>query len=207
MNHSDANLLMSLRYYYDAGLSKPNPSLESIFQAKEVMDALSKVSIVDLMAYFVIHEEDWSFSPSDIPQFSSLDDCWNVIDKLVRSGLDGVNYKKIGFFLRAYPKKEMADQKYGENHIKCAALMGLCVVNKGGWKNAFSYAYECLSDQAKKSLIAKLCLGIRLIRGYFIQGQSDIFLENALNCLSESTKKRRLSNIKLLIEIVKSELL
>lgn len=197
----------ALRFYFDKSLRVPCPEEASINDAKKVLSALSMVSTHELIQYFISEKENIRITSGLIPQFSSLEDCFNAVDKLVRSGMDGVHYEKVGFFLRTRQRKTGADRKYGENHIKCAMLMHLCTIEYGVRKNAFSYAYEQLDNETKVKLRPKLCLGMDIIRAYFVQNQLDSYLTQTLACVSESTQKRRMSSIKSLINTVKSDLL
>lgn len=205
MNINNYSLSIALRFYNDASLRLATPTQETIAEANSVLSELSKISIYELMSNFK-SEGDIEYTSASIPQFSSIDDCFNGIDRLVRSGLDGVPFEKMGFFLRTSRRKKGADQKYGENHIKCAEMMGLCHINKVVWKNAYSYAYEKLEDDIKLAIRSKLCLGITIIREYFINGENETYLSYALSCLSESTRKRRMPNLRTLVTTVKSDL-
>ena len=196
-----------MRFYYDTPLRISSPDDSSVNEAVSILYALSKLSFDEILSYMKKREENWSFASADIPQFSSFSDCFVAVDKLIRSGLDGVSFSHMGFFLRNTQRKKSADCKYGENHSKCASMMGLCKTDKGVWTNSFGVAYEKLDEGLKDNLQPKLCLGIKLIRGYFLNGESQTFLEEAMNTLSDSTRKRRLSNIRTLIETVKKEII
>lgn len=201
------NIDNALRFYFDDMLRNGMPSQNSIEQAKAVFKSLFELSIDTIFIELTREKEDGPFVSGDIPQYSSLSDCFLIVDKLIRSGLNGISYTQAGFLLRTNQRRKGADCKYGENHAKCASLMGLCrVENSKIWKNSFTYAYEGLDESIKKSLRPKLCLGIKIIRGYFQHSESDVFIQEAMSCLSESTKKRRRPNIMRLINAVKESL-
>lgn len=197
---------VNLSFYYNIELRTDIPNDESIIKAKEILYTLSRVSTKEVVDELSKLTQTEVFTSSTIPQFSSLDDCFDSVDKLVRSGLDGVSFARMGYFLRTNSRKKGADCKYGENHSKCAGLMGLCRIQNGVWRNSYSFAYEALDEATKIKIRPKLCLGIGLIRGYFINEQSESFIQSAISCLSESTQIRRKSNIKTLIETVKQDL-
>lgn len=203
MKNSQTN---HISFYYNSNLRSSTPTDESIIAAKDILYALSSVSTKDIICELSKKTETEVFSASTIPQFSSLDDCFESVNKLIRSGLDGVSFARMGYFLRTNHRKKGADCKYGENHSKCAGLMGLCRIQNGVWRNPYSYAYESLDDATKIIIRPKLCLGIGLIRGFFVNGQSEQYIQSAMSCLSESTQLRRKSNIKTLIETVKQDL-
>lgn len=197
----------AVSFYTNKELKNGVPSETSISEANAILESLCKISTSEILMRLEMISEDWEFSCSDIPQFSSLEDCYLSVDRLIRSGLDGITYARMGFLLRTGNRKKGADCKYGENHSKCAGLMGLCRIDKGIWRNSYSYAYESLPDKLKSSLQPKLCLGIKLIRGYFKNEESEEFLKEALHCLSASTHRRRISNIRTIIQFVKKDLL
>lgn len=192
-----------MRFYQDNHLRKANPSTEDVDVAQLILYALHKISINDILSELALNHEDWDFKAGEIPQYSSLKDCFRGVDCLVNSGLQNVPYVQMGFFLRTQPRKRGADTKYGENHAKIAAMMGLCCLDKAIQPNAFSYAYESLDVNVKTAIQPKLCLGIKLIRGFFLNGESLQFITDSIACLSESTRKRRLPNILYLIKTVK----
>ncbi len=204
MNTSQSN---AFRFYFDDMLRNGVPSDESIKQAKSVFNSLLEVNIEAIVTELARLNESIVISSSDIPQYSSLPDCFHFVDKFIRSGLDGISYPQAGFLLRTNQRKKGADCKYGENHAKCAGLMGLCRIEKGKiWRNSFSYAYEEQDYSMKESLMPKLCLGIKMVRGYFQHLGSDGFIQETMSCLSESTKKRRKPNIMRLIYTVKESI-
>lgn len=194
-----------ISFYTNSDLRTSTPTDESIVAAKDILCALSSVSTKDIICELSKILKTEAFTSSMIPQFSSLDDCFESVNKLIRSGLDGVSFARMGYFLRTNQRKKGADCKYGENHSKCAGLMGLCRIQNGVWRNSYSYAYESLDDVTKIGIRPKLCLGIGLIRGFFVNGQSEQYIQSAMSCLSESTQLRRKSNIKTLIETVKQD--
>lgn len=196
----------ALRFYFDGALRNGIPQSKEILEAKYVLDSLIECPLNVLIKYFSNNTETFLPSPSQIPQFSSLDDCFEAIVKFVRSGLTETDFKKIGFFLRKKPRKDGAETKYGENHIKCAELMGLCSINKKVVLNAFSYAFEYCDENKRKILKPKLCLGIPIIRNYYTHNQDTDNLYKNLSCLSESTIKRRKTNLYSIINLINNEL-
>lgn len=204
----NSNLHDASRFYFDVMLRNGVPSEETREQAKAVFNSLLKIEDYAIMTELTRQKEEVSFSSAEIPQYSSLFDCFLLVDKLIRSGLNGISYSQAGFLLRISQRKRDTDCKYGKNHAKCASLMGLCLVENGKvWRNSFTYAHEMLDDSIKESLMPKLCRGIKVIRGYFQHNESDIFIHNAMSCLSESTQKRRSHNIIRLINVVKESII
>ena len=109
--------------------------------------------------------------------------------------------------LRVEKRKEVADKKYGENHIKTAAQMGLCSFrNCMANSNTLGSMFIKLSEEERDNLLPKLCLYVPIIHNYFKLGATDEIRDNMLSILSLTTQKRRRSNVNTIIETVKKAL-
>lgn len=162
--------------------------------------SLSKIIEIVKSAYI-----PFEINKANIPQFSNIDDCYYGVPKgISESGWEWAVFKKIGFLLRRSPRKDGADQKYGENHSKIAMMMGLTRIerNKGVALTDFGKFILTLEPGQQENLKAKLCFRIPLIQNYFCSGKNENVITDCKNILSESTYKRRLSNIRKLISIV-----
>lgn len=207
MKNPNNQLERALSFYYSENLRFHSVTSLNIEEAQAILSALFEIPINVIIKKINENNIHDKFYPHDIPQFSSLDDCFTSIIKLVHSGLDGVSFQKIGYFLRTIQRKRGADFKYGENHSKCAALMGLCHIDKGVWTNPFSFAFERLDITAQSLLRPKLCLRIPLIQAFYKHNKSQEFLELSLTCLSDSTMIRRKPNVIKLINVVEESLI
>lgn len=159
----------------------------------------------------IIRKENQMFaiSKADICQFSDFEDCYSkCVSVLVMSNLKNVSWEKMGFLLRSKPRKKGADTKYGENHGKTACQLGLLIMNLKHEFNVSELGYEFnkLSDDYKEQLKSKLCLYIPIIHNYFCSNKSEDLLKSYFSILSESTQKRRYSNVRKLINIVNEDL-
>lgn len=146
---------------------------------------------------------------ANIPQFSSFEDCYTGVSRgILESGLEWVDFNKVGYLLRVAPRKEGADKKYGENHSKIASMLGLVIIErgKGVGLTDFGRYHLSLNDIQRKNLMGKLSLRIPLIMNYFCQNEDESVVTDCRSLLSESTYKRRLSNIRKLIGIVRNQL-
>lgn len=145
---------------------------------------------------------------SDIPQFSNLEDSVFKVPVLVRDcGMEELSYTQMGFMLRVRPRKEGADMKYGENHAKTAAQMGLCAIrNCRIYSSYLGIAFNGLCKFEQELLIPKLVLFIPYIFNQYASKATYHEIIASLSMLKESTRKRRLSNIWKLIDIVNREL-
>ncbi|MCQ2218753.1 MAG: hypothetical protein MJZ33_09805 [Paludibacteraceae bacterium] len=172
-----------------------------------LVSILLKYSCAQILDIIKNDFKTYDIESKDIPQFSDFDDCYHsVIDKLVCLNIDGITYEKMGFLLRKpnTTRTPIADHKYGENHSKVAAAMGLCSFDKKHLlrPTAFGKCFQSLDSKDKLNLRSKLCLYIPLLQNIFVQGNTDDIMDKYLNILSESTQMRRRSNIKTLRTII-----
>ena len=158
----------------------------------------------------LIKEESVLFKidKKDIPQFSDFKDAYyNVPFRLANCGLKDVDYLRMGYMLRVEKRKDVADKKYGENHIKTAALMGLCnFVKCKANVNNFGNLFIQLSESERKDILPKICLYIPFIHNFFKKGGTDEVREEMLGILSVTTQNRRRSNVNTIIETIKRAL-
>lgn len=145
----------------------------------------------------------------DIPQFSDFEDAYYTVPfLLVNSGLHNIDYAKMGFLLRESKRKLAADKKYGENHIKTAALMGLCKFERcKANANALGTKFVQLQKSERENLVPKLCLYIPFVQQYFIKGATDIIRDELLSVLSKTTQARRRPNVNTIIQRIKESML
>lgn len=146
----------------------------------------------------------FEISHGDVPQFSSLDDCVYKVPFLVKDcGIDELTYTQLGFMLRTKPRKEGADMKYGENHSKTAAQMGLCSIKDARiFPSYLGVAFCNLDREMQMKLMPKLVLFIPYIFNQFATNAKYADIIDSVSFLSKSTQKRRLTNIWSLISQV-----
>jgi len=146
----------------------------------------------------------FDISHGDVPQFSSLDDCVYKVPILVKDcGIDELTYSQVGFMLRTKPRKEGADMKYGENQSKTAAQMGLCsIINARIYPSHLGVAFCNLDKEKQMRLLPKLVLFIPYIYNQFAISAKYEDIIASISFLSQSTQKRRLTNIWSLISQV-----
>lgn len=146
----------------------------------------------------------FTIDKSDIPQYSSLEDCVYQVPEIVQDcGIENISYTQMGFMLRVKPRKDGADSKYGENHAKTASQMGLCAVEKCSISSSYlGISYNKRTRTEQENLVPKLVLFIPLICNLFASNASYIDVNESLSILKESTQKRRLPNVWRLINKV-----
>lgn len=161
-------------------------------ECEEIIRVIQKIGFVFEILY------------GDVPQFSNLEDCVYKVPLLVKdSGIDELSYAQLGFMLRTKPRKEGADTKYGENQSKTAAQMGLCYINKAKIHPSYlGVAYCNLDKELQMKLLPKLILFIPYIFNQFATDAKYEDIIASVSFLSQSTQKRRLTNIWSLINQV-----
>lgn len=161
-------------------------------ECEEIIRVIQKIGFVFEILY------------GDVPQFSNLEDCVYKVPLLVKdSGIDELSYAQLGFMLRTKPRKEGADTKYGENQSKTAAQMGLCYINKAKIHPSYlGVAYCNLDKELQMKLLPKLIIFIPYIFNQFATDAKYEDIIASVSFLSQSTQKRRLTNIWSLINQV-----
>lgn len=139
----------------------------------------------------------FEISHGDVPQFSSLEDCVYKVPLLVKDcGIEDLTFTQLGFMLRTKPRKESADMKYGENQSKTAAQMGLCSIKKARINPSYLGVSFCnLDKESQIKLLPKLILFIPYIFNQYVTNAKYEDIIDSVSFLSQSTQKRRLTNI------------
>lgn len=126
---------------------------------------------------------------------------------LLNSGCTDVDYSQMGYLLRIEKRKDVADKKYGENHMKTAAQLGLCSFARcRANKNALGTCFVKLNEKERDNILPKLCLYIPYIQNYFMEGATDEVRDEMLSILSKTTQVRRRPNVNTVIQKVKDAL-
>lgn len=144
----------------------------------------------------------------DISQFSDFKDAYYTVPYMLQNcGMTDVDYSKMGYMLRDEKRKDIADKKYGENHMKTAAQLGLCRFEKcRANANALGSLFIKLSEADRRNILPKLCLYIPFIQNYFMAGATDEVRDEILSILSPTTQVRRRSNVNTIIQTIKDSI-
>lgn len=170
-------------------------------------------SIINIpIEYFVTYINDncdcEAIMAADVFQFSSINDATHNICSIIKSiGNPGLKFKKIGDLLLNDEKNrtDIALNKYGENHIKTAELLGLAFKNdqKYYYLSGLGLLYSDMTTDVQEKLLTRLVLRNKLIIQILILAQNgNLNLEAFLYDLSKSTYVRRKSNVKKIINIL-----
>lgn len=139
---------------------------------------------------------DVKITSANIPQFSNYYDIDKIVP-IVKTN-PGKRFSAYGYYFNK-EASEGAKNKYGENHYKCAALLGLLSIEKPFCVTFLGDAYMGYQlDSTRMTIMAKLCLRIPLIQKLLLGAtQGKINAHHLMKeYLSESTVNRRASNVK-----------
>ena len=163
----------------------------------DVLEAVSIETIVDIIE--ANRDLIGEITPANIPQFSNLMSINDVLDFV--DSTDDITFELIGYYINKDAKKG-AQVKYGENHYKTAAAMGLVYSEKPFGITELGKQYMRLPKEKQLSLRNKLFLQIPIVQTIIVEAKNhkvaptDILREY----LSESTSIRRRSNVRALVE-------
>ena len=125
---------------------------------------------------------------------------------LLFSGIFGVKFKQVAQLLLTdnISRNDVALNKYGENHIKMASSIGLVFkANDIYYLSPIGCLFDELDDEVREKLLLRLILRNKLIRQLLLEASNKTFnMEAFLYDLSESTYKRRRTNIKYVIGLI-----
>ena len=182
--------------------------LEDENKSALLIEVLKKYKCSEMLRIIEDDFKPTKVDKKDISQFSDFRDAYYTVPYLLQNcGSKDVDYSKMGFLLRETKRKEVADKKYGENHMKTAAQLGLCRFEKfRGNANALGRHFVKLSEADMKNILPKLCLYIPFIQNYFMAGATDAVRDEILSILSHTTQVRRRSNVNTIIQKIKESL-
>jgi len=183
------------------------PYINADFDSFLLLDLLLNISTNDVFAVIKSHQA--SLTPvvsNNIPQFSNVDEIFSVLRIVIDSEIEDLSYKKIGYYLCAKVAKVGAQVKYGENHYKLAAQLGLVTFAKPFTATDIGLAFYLTDNTIKRQAIKKhLALRIPIIQQALLLADTNTIVDmGALMCqyISQSTMLRRRSNVRELMQYI-----
>lgn len=182
------------------------PYIDADFDAFSILDLLLNMSTDEIFAVIKSHQS--SLIPvvsNNIPQFSTADEIFSVLRVVIDSGIEDLSYEKIGYYLCDKGAKVGAQVKYGENHYKLAAQLGLVTFAKPFTPTDIGLAYYLTESAIKRQAIKKhLALRIPIIQqALLLADESTVNMgEFMRRYLSQSTMLRRRSNVRELLQYI-----
>ena len=178
--------------------------------AKQFIQILLKTSVSKIVEIIRSTKSRESVTAENIPQFSDLATAMYLVPKVLCETHAPISYAKMGRAILGGEKNDIADKKYGENHGKLAALLDLAVVSKDSvsatiYQSVLGEAFCSLSMQEKDEILTRLCLRIPIIQNAMCSNDEELSLQNDMAILSATTRTRRMSNVRDLINFVKQQ--
>lgn len=135
-------------------------------QSRSVIQAIALLSIEEIINTIDTAETP-VFSTDNIPQFGSVVSLARVPQYVLQEGVSGLNYAQLGFRLKndVYARMD-ANIKYGENHGKGAALLGLiCLCKKRFYPSVLTTGFCRLDDdKIRNDVIIRLFFRIPIVQ-------------------------------------------
>lgn len=205
-----------VRLFYLHKLNREQKNIYSEMALKEagkrLLAILEKMSTEEILDVIEEHKDEIEeITTGSLPQFSELSDADRVPDIVLSN--PNCKYKLIGYFFN----KEAADysnQKYGENHYKLAAQIGLCeYADKhaldGITKVSFlGMLFKDLPEETRDAIRPKLCLQVPFIQHILIEARNGKVnaMEELESMLTHATAVRRRSSIQQMMRAIESTL-
>lgn len=198
-------------YKYESRINERMMYYDFVFPEKEIIqyiDDIISIPCEKIVSMLISSTDEISISSSDIFQFSSFDDCTSRLCEIIRKNNNpGLNSLLMGKLLLDDGKirKDGAYTKYGENHLKAAASLGLTrKYYDTYYLTCIGYVFDTLDDGKKEKLLLRMVLRNNLIRR-IIRATNNGSLDMRQFCymLSDSTYIRRRSNLKKIVNILR----
>ena len=182
--------------------------LEDEKKSALLIEVLKKHKCSEILEIIAEDFKPTKVEKKDISQFSDFKDAYYYVPyNLKNCSITDVDYSKMGYMLRDAKRKDIADKKYGENHMKTAAQLGLCRFEKcRGNANALGSCFVSLNETERRMILPKLCLYIPFVQNYFMAGATDEVRDDILSILSHTTQVRRRSNVNTIIQTIKESI-
>lgn len=185
---------------------------ESLIEMEErsavLLKTLQKYSCDDILKIISDGFIPNKIDKKDISQFSDFKDAYYRVPFVLKNcGQTDVDYSQMGYMMGGEKRNDVANKKYGENHVKTSAQLGLCHFYRcRANSNSLGTLFVKLDDSERKNILPKLCLYIPYIQNYFMAGASDVVREEILSILSPTTQNRRRPNVNTIIQTIKESL-
>lgn len=164
-------------------------------------DMLKRVSSYEILSFLNSKNRLPEVKSINIPQFSNIDDLNGVLDIVYST--DNITFEDIGYYF--YPDSKIhAQWKYGENHYKTAALLGLTSWDKPYHVTDFGIEYMKIPKSERNEIRNKLILRIPVVQQILIESIDHELkpIDILAQYLALSTAKRRHSNIHVMVDLV-----
>lgn len=194
---------------YEANINKEMLNYNYVFPHERVMEYVRALIQVPIQEYIdsVRSKIYLTITCKDVPQFSSLADATTRYCQVLADNNDtGFKFDDVGRLLLndGISRAIGAYRKYGENHSKTACQLGLSQnLYNNFYLSSLGKIYNFLSESDKNALITRTALRNTLYAKIFSLVESqNVNIAHLCQSLSESTLKRRRSNVMKICNII-----
>lgn len=178
--------------------------------APKVIDYIKNICQIpfkDFVSYITNNVLPVAWTSSDITQNSNSDDCHvDLCRALMSKGNPGLDFNSLGECLLndGIERNEGAYRKYGENHVKSAAQLGLTYENNGLWYlTDFGKVFCSIDRNLQYNLMARVLLKSPFYASIVSDASMHkINIAQYMDDLSESTRKRRIPSVRKMVDII-----
>jgi hypothetical protein len=127
-------------------------------QAENLLNELDNTTVTSLLRIIDFIEPQNQVDSVTLPQFGSLETLVRVPEIMISTGMDGLSYTQLGFYLKGdVNAKQSANAKYGETHGKGACQLGFAGCQKSKIHfGSLTNAFHEIPDHDRKLRLAKL---------------------------------------------------
>ncbi len=203
IKESEAVVSEFFSQYFEKNINEMMLYHDYAFPAQEVISYIRRVVTTDCSLFVDFSQQTLvteNLNATHVFQFSNVEDGTYKLCNILKDIKDpGVNYLQAGKLLLSDGKERLvaAYRKYGENHTKTAAALGLLhELDKIYFLTCLGHASDLISEEERTKLMTRLVLRNTLVIKILQTAKKRRFtLRNLLCFLSDSTYKRRKSNI------------
>lgn len=164
------------------------------------------IPLVDFLEYLILQPMNAFVTPEHITQCSHIELCHiEMCEAFKRANCKGLTLSEIGQKLHndGITRTNGTESKFGEN-VKGAKQFGLTFYRDGKWYlSAIGAIFDKLNEKSQTALLARNLCREPLYSQILIEAiNKDVFLEDYMCTLSESTIKRRTPCVKAFCNLV-----
>lgn len=172
-------------------------------QAENLLTEFGNTSISEFLRIIDFIEPQTQVDSATLPQFGTLETLIRVPEIMISTGLDGLSYTQLGFYLKGdVNAKQSANAKYGETHGKGACQLGFAGCQKSKIHfGSLTNAFHAIDDKNEKLRLAKLlCFRIPIIQTLLNEARTKkINGFSPMSHLEKSTQTRRAICVKMIL--------
>ena len=178
-------------------------------EIRRYIDRIISVPIDEYVNYDISSKQNDGIVSDDIFQFSNFEDAsYNICVGMKKQSNPGIKHIDAGRILLddGLVRNEVAYVKYGENHLKCAELLGLVFdLNRTYFLSCLGMIIDEISKEERDKLIVRMIVRNKLVSVLIKETtKSVIELRNLFGMLSDSTYLRRRSSVKRILKVLLS---